>query len=170
MPGTDKVIEPLLCATTNSCSSDAATRLSNTTSIWDEFCSDCTQECSAVDFLVTPSSISAPSTAFAYVTKGFVESVSVPLPTNWTTNWPLEVQENYISLQVICDSTQVENYTQSASVSAVDLLSNVGGQTGLWIGISFLSLMELVEMLYRLFRYEFHGIKQAIQNRIGRRQ
>jgi hypothetical protein len=52
----------------------------------------------------------------------------------------------------------------------VDLLSNVGGQTGLWIGVSFLALMELVEMLYRLVRFEFHVIKQAIQNRIGRQQ
>ncbi|CAF4410788.1 unnamed protein product, partial [Adineta steineri] len=36
--------------------------------------------------------------------------------------------------------------------------SNVGGQTGLWIGISFLSLMELAEMIYRLIRSQCHRL------------
>ncbi|CAF4945099.1 unnamed protein product, partial [Rotaria sp. Silwood1] len=45
-------------------------------------------------------------------------------------------------------------------------LSNVGGQTGLWIGISFLSVMEFIEMLYRILRYEFHIIRRAITNKL----
>jgi hypothetical protein len=45
-------------------------------------------------------------------------------------------------------------------MTAVDVLSNVGGQTGLWIGVSFLSIMELAEMLYRLVRYQYHAIRR----------
>jgi hypothetical protein len=140
------------------------TRLSNTTSIWNEFCSNCTQECSTVDFLITPSSVAAPSLPYAYIAKSFVESTSVPLPADWATNWLTEVENNYISLDVVCESTLVENYTQSASISGVDVLSNVGGLTGLWIGMSLLSIMEIVEMLYRLFRYEYQFIRGTLQN------
>ena len=43
------------------------------------------------------------------------------------------------------ETANVEKYTETASISGVDVLSNVGGQTGLWIGLSFLSLMEMIK-------------------------
>jgi hypothetical protein len=46
-------------------------------------------------------------------------------------------------------------------MTSVDVLSNVGGQTGLWIGVSFLSIMELAEMLYRLIRYQYYVIRKT---------
>jgi hypothetical protein len=148
---------------------NATIRFTSTASLWNQFCSDCKQACRNVDFTVTPSSVSAPSTTSAMATKMIVQSLPVPLPADWSTNWQSEVNNNYVAIDIVCESTQVENYTQDAAISPVDLLSNVGGQSGLWIGISFLSIMEFIEMLYRLFRYEYHGIKQAIQNKIRRR-
>ncbi|CAF3287705.1 unnamed protein product [Rotaria sp. Silwood2] len=168
LPGTNTIIQAPLCNATSTCFSTAAVRISKTTSIWDQFCSDCLQECSTAGFTVTSSSIAAPSVQYAYATKTFLESLSVPLPTNWTTNWLNEVQNNFISLEVVCESTQVENYTQQASLSSVDVLSNVGGQTGLWIGISFLSVMEFIEMLYRILRYQFYIIYRAITNKFAK--
>ena len=165
LPGSETVIEAPLCSPTNSCYSDAAVIISNTTSIWDQFCSYCTEECSTVDFLITPSSVPAPSPLYLQLSKAFVQSVSVPLPNNWSTNWISEISNNYISLDVVCESKQVENYTQDPSINAVDVLSNVGGHTGLWIGISFLSVMEFVEMLYRVIRYEYHNILHRFSHR-----
>jgi len=165
LPGTDTIIEAPLCSFLSTCYLDATVRLTNSTSLWNQFCSNCTQECSTVDFLITPSGVAAPSISYAYIAKDFVESVSVPLPTNWTANWLSEVQNNYVSLDVVCESTLVENYTQQASISPVDVFSSVGGETGLWIGISFLSLMELVEMLYRLCHYEYQNIRRTLENK-----
>lgn len=166
VPGTEQVIEAPLCNPSNSCYSEAAIRLSDTKSLWDQFCSHCTEECSTIDFRVTPSSVPAPSPFSAQLTKAFVESTLVPLPSNWTTNWMTEIQNNYVSLDIVCESTQIENYTQDASISSVDVLSNVGGHTGLWIGISFLSLMEFVEMLYRLMRHECHNLYRIVRRKI----
>jgi len=95
--------------------------------------------------------------------KAFVESSSVPLPANWSTNWRDQIYTNYLQLSVICETTIVENYTQKATIQLVDVLSNIGGQTSLWIGMSFLSLMELAEVFYRLIRYQCHAIKKTIQ-------
>ena len=170
LPGTDTIIEAALCNDTDTCYLNATVTLSNTTSIWNQFCGNCTQECSTVSFILTPSSASAPSPQFAYITKGFVESTSVPLPADWATNWPLEVQNNYVSLEVVCQSIQLNNYTEQASVGAVDVIANVGGNTGLWIGMSFLSLIEILETLYRLLRYDYQVIKEYIQNKIRIRQ
>ncbi|CAF1327291.1 unnamed protein product [Rotaria sordida] len=164
------IVEARLCQFANKCYSNATNRISSTISIWNQFCSHCTQGCSTVDFIITKSSASAPSIEYAYMAKKLVESRRNVTPTDWLTNWLSEVQNNYVGLEVVCQSTEVENYTQEASVGPVDVLSNVGGHTGLWIGISFLSIMEFIEMLYRVLRYQCHATKQMIQNKIRRRQ
>lgn len=95
--------------------------------------------------------------------KAFVENSSVPLPANWSTTWRHEIHANYLQVSVVCETTMVENYTQTAKIRLVDVLSNIGGQTSLWIGMSFLSMMELLEMFYRLIRYQFHAIRGTRQ-------
>ena len=155
LPGNSTIIEAPLCEFNDTCPLWAGSRLSENESILTEFCSDCKEACSSVDFVVTPSSVVAPSSLVANITREFVERQGVPLPVNWTTNWRAEVRNNYVGLDVVCQSRLVENYTTEPSMSAIDVISNVGGQTGLWIGISFLSVMELIEMLYRLVRHQF---------------
>lgn len=155
LPGNSTIIEAPVCDYNNTCPREAGSRLSKDESILTEFCLDCKEACSSVDFVVTPSSVVAPSSLVVNQTRKFVESQGVPLPVNWSSNWRAEVRNNYVGLEVVCQSRVVENYTTEPSMSAVDVISNVGGQTGLWIGISFLSVMELIEMLYRLVRHQF---------------
>lgn len=162
LPGTTTIIKAPFCSTSDTCFSNASTRISTTTSIMNQYCSECYQECSTTSFAITTSSIGAPSTLYRNASKAFVESSLVPLPINWTTNWMNEIQNNYISLEVVCESSQVERFTQEASIDAVDLLSSVGGHTGLWIGISFLSLMELFEIFYCLLRNELFNVRTTL--------
>ena len=68
-----------------------------------------------------------------------------------------------MELNVQCESLFVEYFNQTASITLVDVLSNIGGQTGLWIGVSFLSMMEVVEMTYRLLRTQFHALRRKIK-------
>ena len=163
LPGTSKVIQALLCNISDPCVANAIIRLSNETSLWDKFCGSCTQACSTTEFLVTTSSVAAPGYPFDFVAKAFVEATQVPLPVNWLTSWATHVTNNYVGLDIVCQSKLIENFTQDPSMSAVDVLSNVGGQTGLWIGVSIVSIMELLEMLYRLVRYECHVIARKIR-------
>ncbi|CAF1004824.1 unnamed protein product [Rotaria sp. Silwood1] len=165
LPGSDQIIEAPLCNAMNECYTIATARITTTNSIWDQFCSDCSQACSTVDFTITPSAVSAPSAVRIPEIKEFVEKSGITLPKNWTTTWQSEIQNNYVGISVVCETNRVENYTQDASVSGVDVLSNVGGHTGLWIGISFLSIMELVEMLYRLIRYHYYILEGKIRRR-----
>ncbi len=91
----------------------------------------------------------------------FVENSQIPLPIDWSTNWQSHIDSSYLSIDLIHESALVEQYTQTATMTAVDVLSNVGGQTGLWIGVSFLSIMELAEMIYRLIRYQYRVIRRT---------
>ena len=122
LPGTETIIEAPLCNISDPCYSLAAVRIAETTSLWDQYCFECDQECSSVSFTITKSSVAAPSRYYASITKAFVESLEVPLPTNWSTNWLSEVENNYVSFDVVCESTSLENYTQEASISPVNVL------------------------------------------------
>jgi hypothetical protein len=53
--------------------------------------------------------------------------------------------------------------TNRIALSDEQFTSNIGGQTSLWIGMSFLSMMELAEMLYRLIQYQFNAIQRTRQ-------
>ena len=159
LPGTDQVIEAQFCNITDPCYNDASVRISMKESILIQFCSHCTRACSGVLFTVTPSGLSAPSLSSTFAIKQFVEKSDIPLAANWSTTWQSEIQNNYVAVDFVSETSLVESYTESPSLSGVDLLSNVGGHTGLWIGISFLSIMEVIEMLYRLIRYHYYALK-----------
>ncbi|CAF0762726.1 unnamed protein product [Adineta ricciae] len=161
LPNTDKIINIPLCDLKNPCYNEATTEIMNTQSIWTTFCPDCTQECSYSEFIITSSSLSAPPQFLMNDIKAFVESSQVPLPVNWSTTWTSEIQASYVSLEVAYETTRTEVYSQQATIGIVDVISNVGGNTGLWIGISFLSLMELAEMLYRLIRSLYQSSREA---------
>jgi hypothetical protein len=85
------------------------------------------------------------------------------LAANWSTTWGQQIHANYLQVSVIRETIIVENYTQIATIQLVDLLSNIGGQTSLWIGMSFLSMMELIEMFYRLIRHQYRAIRRIRQ-------
>ncbi|UJR33423.1 hypothetical protein I4U23_020868 [Adineta vaga] len=160
--GTTDVIYASICNISDPCYSAATNRFRNSPSVTSKYAADCDLECSTNEFVIQVSSSSAPQQWYMNDIKQFVENSSNSLPMNWSTTWSTEIQSNYVGLDVVCGSTQVESYTQQATLQAVDVISNIGGQTGLWIGISFLSLMEFAEMLYRLLRYQLHYMQRKI--------
>jgi hypothetical protein len=113
--------------------------------------------------MIEASSLAAPKDWQKNDIKIFVENSTVPLPPDWATAWDTYVTASHLSISVVRLSGMVETSIQTSAVGLVDVLSNIGGQTGLWIGISFLSIMEVIEMLYRLLRYQCHLIHAAIQ-------
>ena len=133
--------------------------------MWMKLCSECRGECEFVRFSTKLSSYSAPRAGLVDQIRKFVESSNVPLPSNWSSTWPVEIPKNFVELSVQCESLLIEHYNQAPSLSKGEVLSNIGGQTGLWIGISFLSLMELVELVYRLIRTQYHLLRRKWQRR-----
>ncbi len=170
LPGTTEAINITFCDIDNPCYVGAASELMNTYSIWATYCPNCTQECSFSEFIIQSSSLLAPPAFLLDSIKQFVEASTIPLPQNWTTSWVSEIQSSYVSLEVVYQTTRTDVYSQQATLGPVDVLSNVGGQTGLWIGISFLSLMEIAEMIFRLVRYQWYSTQKTVKKRFKRRQ
>jgi hypothetical protein len=168
--GTNKTVDVPFCAINNSCYGKAGNELMNDYNIWSNYCPDCTQECSTTDFTIKSSSLATPPAYLISSIVEFVESTNVTPPANWSTSSMSEIQSSYLSMELSYETTRTEVYTEQATLSAVDVVSNVGGQTGLWIGISFLSLIEIAEMLFRLMRFQGHSIKKSIKKRFRSRK
>lgn len=159
-PQTNEVVLAPLCNNTDQCFRPALAKMLSDKSIYDEYCGDCTPQCTTTDFIVQTSSQQAPPDWRKDDIKRFVENSTIPLPKNWSTSWSEIIDDNFLSISVVQESSIVETNTQTASLQTVDLLSNIGGQTGLWIGISFLSIMEIVETVYLLIEHEFRRFRQ----------
>lgn len=161
LPETKEVIAAPVCQdiSTNSCYTQAVDELLNSPSLIEKYCSDCAQQCSLTEFVIQKSALAGPFDWQINGIKDFVENSGVGLAPNWSTEFTQYIHKNYLSLSVVRETVIVENSTQKAQLGVVDILSNIGGQTGLWIGISFLSIMEFIEMLYRLVRRQCHAIR-----------
>lgn len=167
LPGTAIAIDVPLCALDDPCYSKATDEFVNNRSVWGTFCSDCTPECHCVSLKKDISSLDAPMEWMFDSIKDFVESSSIPVVKNWSNNWRTEIRKNYIGLNVQLQLAQMKNYTAVASMGWLDLISNIGGHTGLWIGLSFLSMMELIEMLMNLFEHEYSKFTKRFRKAKG---
>ena len=161
----DELFLAPICEITDVCYPKALDTLMASPDLLKMYCPDCLPQCSITHFIVQKSAFSAPNDWQMENLKAFVENSSVPLTSNWSTTWQQDIVKNYIGLVIMRETNIVENNTQSAKMGIVDVLSNIGGQTGLWIGISFLSIMELIEMIYRLIRHEIYSFAHRISNR-----
>ncbi|CAF4701698.1 unnamed protein product [Rotaria sp. Silwood1] len=162
-PDSEEIIIAPLCNVTNQCYSTAANKIWTSSSLMNKYCLDCLQQCTITSFIVQASSSRAPLEWEMNDIKAFVENSSVSLPANWSITWREHIYADYLAVNIARETNIVETNSQTATMGLVDVLSNIGGQTGLWIGISFLSIMEIIEMLYRLMRHEFHLIRLSIQ-------
>ena len=61
-----------------------------------------------------------------------------------------EIDKNSISFAVFYENPQYTVIDQIAQMNVFDLISNIGGNLGLFIGISFLSFAELIELLVEI--------------------
>lgn len=160
------MIDALLCNISDHCVLKAKQEFTASDTLWIDFCSECKPECATVQYMTTSSSVQAPSKWLLPKIKTLVESSSIPVSLNWSHTWQTEIENNYVALEITVETGRIQNYTETPSMSGVEVLSNVGGQTGLWIGISFLSLMEFLEMLFRLSRYGYYTIITRLRNQI----
>lgn len=63
--------------------------------------------------------------------------------------------KNFLRLNVFISDTTVVKITETDDYNFIQLVSDLGGQLGLWIGVSVVTLMEIIELIYAIFRYVF---------------
>jgi hypothetical protein len=100
----------------------------------------CPLECDSVSYELTLSSSDFPS-RFVY--------------ERYKSFFPMSEYELFkkmsVSVNIYYPSLEYSKLTELPKTSVIDLFSSIGGTLGLYIGISFLSLIELVEIVMEVF-------------------
>ena len=97
----------------------------------------CPLECDSVDYSFTVSSSAYPSVYFYDLYKD-----RLPMVSSYD-----EFKESLATIKIYYPALSYTKLSELPKTSVVDLLSSIGGTLGLYIGISFLSLVEIVEIL-----------------------
>ncbi|CAF0992779.1 unnamed protein product [Brachionus calyciflorus] len=72
---------------------------------------------------------------------------------NFTGTNRRHMKKDLISLYFYYESLSYEEITEKESIDLVGLLSNLGGIAGLFLGISFLSLVEIIEIAFQILHF-----------------
>ncbi|CAF4799737.1 unnamed protein product, partial [Rotaria magnacalcarata] len=115
------------------------------------WCSRCVPQCVHTHFSIDVSALPAPNAKQKeYWSKRLLKNdLNISLPNDFAANHNKYIDSNYLRVTVTCGSAYVTVYKQKAKITLIDTFSAVGGQTGLWIGLSALSVMEFFELIYR---------------------
>ena len=61
-----------------------------------------------------------------------------------------ELRKNIVSVMVYYDDLIYKSFTENAKMTIADLISNIGGTIGLFLGLSFLSFIEIVDVIIHI--------------------
>lgn len=72
-----------------------------------------------------------------------------------------DVRQTRLKVKVYYDTLETTTYRQSGKYQNAELFSQIGGQMGLWLGLSLIALFECIENIFLLWQYR---TKQQLQN------
>ena len=74
------------------------------------------------------------------------------------------IRQNLLRLNIYLEDLSIVEFTQMPAYELADLFADIGGTLGLWMGISVLTIMELVELVIRLIMLLFHSETQSFRS------
>ena len=119
----------------------------------------CPMECSSTKYDLTVSSTLFPSPENSAMIANDTRTKERYQYTNKTLTAE-SVRENYVWLNIYFDDLQYTLISESPQQTDLDLMSNVGGTLGLYLGVSFLSFVELFEAFFQTLIIVFKNRKQ----------
>lgn len=107
----------------------------------------CPLECEFTNYQLTMSSSNYPTRLFS----DFILETKNRTILNNTVSTHEEVRENLVSVLIYFDELKYTFISESESITSTALISNIGGTLGLFMGMSLLSFIEIIELLIEIF-------------------
>ena len=114
-----------------------------------ELCpNECPLECESVTYITSVSMSDYPSTNYAerLVQNSFIQNKF----ENRTDVSIEELRNNLLAINVYYGKLNYKSFQESAKTEIVDLVSNIGGTIGLFLGVSFLSFIEIIDLFFHM--------------------
>ena len=119
---------------------------------------DCPVECNSEMLTFSTSFLEYPSEAYGNLLMN-LKAIKSKFPNNSVTFEKLK--QSTLALNVYYDNLKFTVIEESPAMDLITLISGMGGTLGLFIGVSFLSFVEILEILIRIFFiYHDHTIQK----------
>lgn len=129
-------------------------------SLKDKYCGKkCPLECHSVKFNVHTSHADYPTITYTSAIRNNPK-IRNKYASNLSELTHESLKRNMLELSVFYGDLGYEKYERLAKMEFSELVSNVGGTLGLFLGMSFLSLIELVDIILQIFFYKLNEQKK----------
>ena len=117
-----------------------------------ELCSECPVECDSESFYLSSSTSVYPTpNRFTSLISKDVKPINMFKQNNYSNDvMYTEFRRSTIALNIFYDDLKYTEITEEIKTSLADLVSSLGGTLGLFLGMSFLSLVEFIEMFLEI--------------------
>ena len=109
----------------------------------------CPLECDSINYELSISSADYPSVVYANT---LMENPKIQ--TKYAANLSQmsyeSLRRNMVQISVFYNNLGYDQYEELANVEVIDLVSNIGGTLGLFLGMSFLSFVEFLDILLQI--------------------
>jgi hypothetical protein len=117
-------------------------QFSNNTNMFDEC--DCPLQCETTNYKYTTSFSKFPS--YFYARKLIENNALIKSRFSHKNITYQDLANSLIAVDIFFDELKTTSINSSVKMNLVDLIANIGGALGLFLGVSFLSLVELIEI------------------------
>ncbi len=107
---------------------------------------ECPLECEYSSYEVSSSSLDYPSREFFEALRNY--STQSEIAFNYTNL--NEFKRDHMGLNIYLSSMEFAELREKPQISFIDLVSNMGGALGIFLGFSIFSLVELIEIVVRV--------------------
>ena len=120
------------------------------------YCSKlCPKECNSIDYPLSTSFTDFPSHDFyEKLLNSSVIKKHFPNGTDYAT-----LKNSVLAVNVYYEELVYTKFTQLPKMTILDLISNIGGILGLFIGMSFLSFAEIISIMIKIAIFSFESKK-----------
>ena len=123
-------------------------------------CSDCPLECDSEFYSLTTSSLDYPTKIYADM---LANQPQMLRRFNNKTPTYQQLKQSIVSLNINYNDLSYTQINELQKITLLDLITNIGGAMGLFLGLSFISLFEIAQLVVELifFCNENYSFKQC---------
>jgi hypothetical protein len=114
---------------------------------------DCPMECNSVDYTIS-TSVSGPLTK-SYLNLLRKNKIIISKFDNISQVSDQDLANSIVRVYINYDQLAYTNITEVGAFTVINLISNIGGFLGLFLGMSLLSLFEFIDLIINLILYSF---------------
>lgn len=113
----------------------------------------CPLECESITYDLSTSSSEYPSPIYGDILKDN-PIIQAKFSGNLSQITYESLKRNMVQISVFYGDLGYDQYEEQAKMDITDLVSNIGGTLGLFLGMSFLSFVEFIDILLQIFLYK----------------